>query len=268
LRTALGRPSGVAGNARDTHFPAEYRMLCRPRSAQSRDLQLCRQQHRVECAGFGLVGPESPIWKARIGHGLRQAMEGQMKRVVLAMLALCALASPTAAQAWVVISSEGVEAPYYRQSWFYAADGKEFLVEVRGVPFAGMNQEAFDQALMNVLMSARPSRPAAQFTTRPVSANFDPSYRLVLVFGPARNLGFQTQCQSLNEARFEPVASGQVRVSAAFCRKDDLLSRAVAQTSARDINDPAFRDMFVQLFPVLFPVTNPLRDGRGRHIVQ
>ena len=189
-----------------------------------------------------------------------------MKRIVCGLLALFALTAP-AAQAATVISSEGVEAPYYHLEYSAAADGREFLVEVRGLPFPGMTQEAFDQSLMNVLISARPSRPAAQFTTRPASANFDPSYRLVLVFGPARNLAFQTQCQSLDQARFEPVASGEVKVSAAFCRKGDLLSRAVARTSAQDINDPAFRQMFVHLFPVLFPLHDPLRDGRGRHIM-
>ena len=190
-----------------------------------------------------------------------------MKLIASGLLALFALTAPTA-QAAVVISSDGVESPYYHLAYSAAADGREFLVEVRGVPFAGMSQEALEQALMNVLISARPPRPAAQFTTRPVSANFDPSYRLVLVFGPARNLGFETQCRSLDKAGSEPVASGDVRVSATFCRKGDLLSHAVAQTSARDINDPAFRAMFEQLFPVLFPMTNPLRDGRGRHFVR
>ena len=95
---------------------------------------------------------------------------------------------PWPASAAVVISSEGVEGPYSHLEYSAAADGKEFLVEVRGVPFAGMTQETFDQALMNVLMVARPSRPAAQFTTRPTNPSLEPTYRLVLVFGPARNL--------------------------------------------------------------------------------
>lgn len=183
-----------------------------------------------------------------------------MKRTTIALaLALSAVSAAQAAAA--VITSEGVEGPYYRSEYMTAADGREFLIEVRGVPFAGMSQEAFDQALIRVMMSARPSSPATQFTTRPISGNADPAYRLVLVFGPARNLAFETQCRALDRARFEPVAAGEVKVSAAFCRGDDLMSRAVARTGATDINDPAFRQMFVELFPVLFPPRNPFQDG-------
>jgi hypothetical protein len=194
-----------------------------------------------------------------------QAKEARMKRTMLALtLALSAAVAPSAAGAVVIISSEGVEGPYSHLEYSAAADGKEFLVEVRGNPFPGMSQEAFNQALMNVLMATRPARPAAQFTTKPVSANFDPSYRLVIVFGPARNLAFETQCRSIDKVGFAPVSAGEVKVSAAFCRKDDLMSRAIARTSATSVDDPAFREMFAQLFPVLFPLRNPFMDGDDR----
>lgn len=186
-----------------------------------------------------------------------------MKRTTIALaLALSALAAAPAPAA-VVISSEGVEGPYSHLEYSAAADGKDFLVEVRGVPFAGMSQDDFNQALMNVLMSARPSRPAARFTTRLANPDQDTGYRLVLVFGPARNLAYETQCRALDRARFEPVAPGKVRVSAAFCRKDDLMSRAIARTDAVSVDDPAFRAMFTQLFPVMFPLRNPFIDGQG-----
>ncbi len=191
-----------------------------------------------------------------------------MKRLAFALALALSGVMAAPANAAVIISSEGVEGPYSHLEYSAAADGKEFLVEVRGTPFPGMTQEAFDQALMGVLMSARPSHPAAFFTTRPASANFDPSYRLVMVFNPARNLAFHTQCRALDRARFEPVPSGRVRVSVTFCRGDDLMSRAIATVNARDVNDPAFRAMFAQLFPVLFPLRNPLIDGDkrfGRH---
>jgi hypothetical protein len=186
-----------------------------------------------------------------------------MKRSAIALaLGLSALTAVPAGAA--IITSEGVEGPYSHLEYSAAADGKEFLVEVRGVPFAGLSQEAFDQALMAVLMSARPTQPAARFTTRPTGANFDPSYRLVLVFGPARNLAFETQCKGADRARFEPVAAGEVKVSATFCRKDDLMSRAILRTAATGASDPAFRQMFVELFPVLFPLRNPFIDGQGK----
>ena len=42
------------------------------------------------------------------------------------------------------------------------------------------------------------------------------------------------------------------------------MSRAIARTSASNVNDPAFRQMFVELYPVLFPLRNPFIDGQGK----
>jgi hypothetical protein len=185
-----------------------------------------------------------------------------MKRTIICAVALSILAMTPACAA--VITSEGVEGPYSHLEYSAAADGKDFLVEVAGVPFPGMTQEAFNDALMQVLQAVRPSHPAARFTTHPASGNADTAYRLVLVFGPARNLSFHTQCKGIDRARFEPAAAGTVKVSATFCRKDDLMSRATARTSATGVDDPAFRQMFAELLPVLFPLRNPYIDGQGK----
>jgi hypothetical protein len=181
-----------------------------------------------------------------------------MRRVVGALaVTLAALCGAQAA----VITSDGVESPYSYQEYRAAADGRDFLVEVRGVPFAGMAQEAFDRTLMSVLQAARPSRPASTFTTRRGSPTMVPAYRLVLVFNPARNLAHETQCRALDSVQPGPPTPGQVRVSVAFCRKADPMSKAVARTGAGGIEDPAFRQMFVELFPVMFPPWNPFIEG-------
>ena len=159
------------------------------------------------------------------------------------------------------ITSDGAESPYSYQEYVAAADGRDFLVEVRGLPFAGMSQETFDPALMAVMRSARPARPAANFTTRRGGPGMVPAYRLVLVFNPPRNLAHETQCRALDSVQPGPASAGQVRVSVAFCRKDDLMSKAVARTSVTSVDDPAFRQMFVELFPVMFPLRNPFIEG-------
>ena len=181
-----------------------------------------------------------------------------MRRVVGALT--FSLAGLCGAQA-AVITSDGAESPYSYQEYRAAADGRDFLVEVRGVPFAGMTQDAFDRTLMAVLQSARPSRPAATFTTRRGSPTMVPAYRLVLVFNPARNLAHETQCRALDSVQLGPATPGQVRVSVAFCRKGDLMSKAVARTGANGTDDRAFRQMFVELFPVMFPPWNPFIEG-------
>ena len=172
------------------------------------------------------------------------------------VLGIAACTTPVA-----IITSDGAESPYSYQEYQAAADGRDFLVEVRGVPFAGISQETFEQALMGVLRSARPARPAANFTTLRGGPTMVPAYRLVLVFNPARNLAHETQCRGLASVQPGPPPSGPVRVSVAFCRKDDLMSKAVAWTSAAGVDDPAFRQMFVELFPVMFPPRNPFIEG-------
>ena len=177
-----------------------------------------------------------------------------MHRVIGAVtLCLATLACATGS----VITSEGAESPYSYLEFRAAAQGRDFLVEVRGVPFAGTRQEAFDPRLMAVLQSAQPAGLAARFTTERDRPGMVPAYRLVLVFNPARNLAHETQCRALDTVQPGAPVPGEVRVSVAFCRGTDLMSKAVARTSAGGIEDPAFRQMFAELFPVMFPRRNP-----------
>jgi hypothetical protein len=156
-----------------------------------------------------------------------------------------------------IITSEGAESPYSYLEFVNAAAGRNFLVEVRGVPFAGIDRQSFEQRLMEILRSAQPPGLGARFTTDRESQGMASAYRLVLVFNPARNLAHETQCRALETVQPGPIVQGRVRVSVAYCRSADLMSKAVAQTSAGGIDDPAFRQMFVELFPVMFPPRNP-----------
>ena len=156
-----------------------------------------------------------------------------------------------------IITSDGAESPYSYLEFRAAAAGRDFLVEVRGVPFAGIGQEQFEQRLMAILGSAQLAGLGARFTTERDRPGMVPQYRLVLVFNPARNLAHETQCRALGTVQPGPIVPDQVRVSVAFCRGTDLMSKAVARTSAGGVDDPAFHQMFVDLFPVMFPPRNP-----------
>ena len=160
-----------------------------------------------------------------------------------------------------VITSEGAESPYSYLEFRAAAAGRDFLVEVRGLPFAGVGQEVFEQRLMAILRSAQPAGLGARFTTERDRPGMVPQYRLVLVFNAARNLAHETQCRALETVQPGPIVPGQVRVSVAFCRGTDLMSKAVARTQAGGIEDPALHQMFVELFPVMFPPRNPFIPG-------
>ena len=94
------------------------------------------------------------------------------KHTIIAAVALTlGVLAAVPATATTVISSGGVEGRYSHSEYSASADGKEFLVQVRGVPSAGIAQAAFDRALMNVLNATRPSQPATNFTARPTRGN-------------------------------------------------------------------------------------------------
>lgn len=173
-----------------------------------------------------------------------------------ATLALCVLAA-TPSTAVTIISSEGVESRYSRSDYVTEADGKPLPVIVRGVPFTGMTQSSFDAALINVLSATRQPQPATRFTVHPIGGDGGSPYRLVMVFGPSDGLAFETQCGAPDTARFGTMPAGQVKVSVALCRHGKVLSHAIASTMAADVDDPAFRMLFAELFLALFPIDSP-----------
>jgi hypothetical protein len=199
--------------------------------------------------------------RRRVLGNVTTATRGTKHLIIAAVALTLAGLALAPAKATTVISSDGVEGRYNRSEYSAAADGKEFLVQVRGVPFAGMTQAAFDRVLADVLNASRPSKPATRFTVGSTGGNAGSSYRLVMVFGPSDGLSFEAQCKAPDAARFEPVPAGQVKVSVAFCRDDEVLSHAIASTMAGDVNDPAFRMLFAEVLPRLFPLDNPLLNG-------
>lgn len=189
---------------------------------------------------------------------MRRRPEGNRPRIVLrSTTAACLCLAAAGCATGSIITSDGAESPYSYLEFRAAASGRDFLVEVRGMPFAGVDQEQFDQRLMAIMRSAQPPGLGTRFTTRRDMPGMVPQYRLVLVFNPARNLAHETQCRALETVQPGPIVPGQVRVSVAFCRGTDLMSKAVARTPATGVDDPAFLRMFEDVLPVMFPRRNP-----------
>ncbi|QQS12497.1 MAG: hypothetical protein IPK81_24005 [Rhodospirillales bacterium] len=185
------------------------------------------------------------------------------RRIAAALIAATSAVSAAAPASAAVITSAGAESPYSYQEYVAAADGREFPVELHGDVFPGASSDALAPAVLRIMDQARPASPATRFARAGTMPAGSPDYRLVIVFGPARNLSHHTLCAAPQKIAHEPVKEGQARLSIAFCRGTDLMSRAVATTAARNVDDPAFRQMFVELFPVLFPKRNPFMNGRG-----
>ena len=139
-------------------------------------------------------------------------------------------------------------APAYDFSEFFAAtDRKPFQAMIAGNPFPGIADADVRARLLPVLQANKP-RPRLTFTYEPRDTR--PSYRVVLVFDAANDLGAARVCGG--EVRHRPATPGTVHVFAVYCRNDQPLSQTTAWTTATAPEDPRLGQLFAELFLVLF----------------
>ncbi|MCX7364650.1 MAG: hypothetical protein NTV97_22820 [Alphaproteobacteria bacterium] len=182
---------------------------------------------------------------------------------ILSLIALGLAASlPGRASPAAAATIGGVDhAPQYDFSEFFAAtDRRNFQAMVAGNPFPALADAEMRARLLPVLQANKP-RPRLTFTYGPTDTR--PSYRLVLVFDAANDLGAARVCNG--EARHRPATPGTVHVFAVYCRNDQPLSQAMAWTAATAPEDRRLGRLFTELFLVLF-TDQPLRDDR-RHFL-
>lgn len=145
-----------------------------------------------------------------------------------------------------------------RDTFYYVASDRDFFVEIHGNP-GGEPQAAFDASVI-AAMQGSAFGPLTNFTASP-SATTSESYRLVTVFSGGRYTGATSVCGGVDSGSLKP-ASGLVGVRAAFCYRDELLSRvniSYPQGSSSELGD-AMSQVFINLFPSFDPTFNPRRD--------
>jgi hypothetical protein len=144
-------------------------------------------------------------------------------------------------------------APQYDFSEFFAAtDGRLFRVVIAGNPFPNLTQSEMQHRLLPVMQANRP-RPRLTFTYEVPAELPRPDYRLVMVFQAANDLTAARVCA--NEIRLRPRTiedAGRFSVFAVYCRNDQAMSQAVAQTPASGPEDPRVGALLLQLFQVVF----------------
>lgn len=137
----------------------------------------------------------------------------------------------------------------------YAAADRDFLTEIRGNPSAGPKAK-FDASVIAAMHGNARGLPT-NFTTTP-SSNARDGYRLVMMFGGDKYLGANKVCSDTESAPLTP-AAGRVEIEAAFCYRDEVLSRThVAYTQG----SAALEDAVSQVVLSLFPYPDPT-IGRG-----
>ncbi len=180
------------------------------------------------------------------------------RKLTVALLAL--LGIPATALA-AVIGGTYYAPQYDYREFFAAADGRNFQVVLAGTAFPGVDPGLVAQSLLPVMQAAKP-RPALTFTYADPPQQPHPYYRLVLVFDPANDYGSNSVCAGI-PPRFKPGRPGIFYVFAVYCRNDQVLSETTAWTPATGPTDPRLRELFDQLFQVIWSDSPALRPNLG-----
>jgi hypothetical protein len=178
-------------------------------------------------------------------------------------VALAASLLPVTALAATIGGTQYATQYDYRE-FFNATDGKLFRVVLAGTPFAGMPIEAAAGALLVQMQAVKP-QPRLTFTYDMPAERPRPDYRMVLVFNAANDFGSSSVCAG-DKPRFRAGTAGRLNVYAVYCRNDLALSETSAWTEATGPDDPRIRELFRELFPVLFSDAMGLRPQSGGDI--
>jgi len=151
----------------------------------------------------------------------------------------------------------------------YAAGGRDLETVVLGNP-TGAPQHAFESAVVAAMQGA-PFGPQTRFTTEP-SASARPGYRVVMLFDGRSELSGAAACRRAESAKTGSAAAGQttgegagtVKLQAAFCYRERVLSEARVDTGAvAAAQDPALQNAVRQAVLALFPQRDPERHPQG-----
>lgn len=168
-----------------------------------------------------------------------------MKIFVMARLAALSLALSACAGA-TIVTSVYYEKDRLRETFLYVASDRDFLIEIHGNP-SGEPQAAFDESVIAAMQDSSFGR-LTNFTTTP-SAKTNENYRLVVVFNGDRSKGATSICGGVDSESLKP-ASGKVSAQAAFCYRDDPLSRLdVSYEQGPAALGDAMSQVFLNLFP-------------------
>ena len=176
---------------------------------------------------------------------------------------LAASLLPVAALAATIGGTQYATQYDYRE-FFNATDGKPFRVVLAGTPFPGLPLDGVAGALLAQMQAVKP-QPRLTFTYDVPTERPRPDYRMVLIFNAANDFGATAVCAG-EKPRFKAGMPGRMSVYAVYCRNDLALSETSAWTDATGPDDPRVRELFRELFPVLFSDALGLRPQSGGDI--
>lgn len=144
---------------------------------------------------------------------------------------------------------------YDRSTLAYAIKGGSMPLVVHGKPFQ-LSKQASDGGIA-AAMSLPGWITPVPFEMAPVPTAPSGKYRTVLAFNADRAPGSRFLCrEAASNTRFLP-KNGQVRVHAAFCADDYLVSGTYVVGPADALGTPEFQRLLDRISIDLFPQENP-----------
>lgn len=173
-------------------------------------------------------------------------------RICIAALALLLAACENP----VIVSNVDISSNYLPEELRrYGGGGNALRVVVVGDPFG--EGAVITAASAVAAMQGQNIGPPVLFALEPKQEAQPPS-RVVLFFNARRLVGGETLCDPREPITTQQGRDGAVRVSAAWCQSNYVLSRADARVEKADgpASEP-FRALIGQLTVALFPPNNP-----------
>lgn len=155
---------------------------------------------------------------------------------------------------------EVVRQSYSPTEFGFGAARRDLWTQFRGDPFE-MGDEAFQEAMIDILAHHPPKPQPTNFTTEP-GESADTDYRVVFVFDPPRSFVTNPLCRLPLRLPKGPGGVKPLEVAAAFCRNEGVLTAVRGNLDlAAGPDDPAFDALIGQMVDDLFPNFNPNQDG-------
>ncbi len=154
----------------------------------------------------------------------------------------------------VVVRGDFAHAIDVQSQLAYATAGHQMKTGIQGNPF-DVPEDTFVAAVTAAMRGANPGVPVT-FSTDP-TANTRRPYHVVVQFNPPVSLGGEELCGGESQSS-DSSSSGKLRVLAAFCYGDQILSESQGEAAnLAGPSDPRFRFLVQQVILVLFPPDEP-----------
>jgi hypothetical protein len=176
-------------------------------------------------------------------------------------LAVLALGALSACAGLTAVQPANITAAYDPQVMNYIASRGGLPTEITGNPFDAPDEQVY--SVVRKTMAASHFGPDFPFLAEKPQGSTSP-YRMVVVLGSKPGTAYSRLCAGVETPSGPKPKGGELRVSAALCARDEMITSTAGRVSGvTGPDDPTFVSLISQIALVLFPpVDENSRDNR------